>query len=250
MRDPDKMTSPQHIKAAIATNRPAQTVPSTWSQALLIFFLGDNIGPLLAALTISGFILVRSQLLSEFPFSISELLLFISFTVTWWAQEYIIHRMMLHSSFDWIGKSIHAEHHDKYYFHVSIDPPMLLLGWLFAAHFIFRAVMPKWHFCLTATVGYSLAGFVYVWSHYIVHTKVKPNVIKASSPTYGQLSIVQRRVIQPIMRGYAKMRANHIRHHLIDSRYWYAFSVTEMDDFFGTNPSVKDVARGKGRELR
>lgn len=230
-----------HITAAIASNRQAQTVPSTWSRALLIFFLGDNIGPLLVAFTITGFIRARSQLSSEFPLSISELLIFVTFTVIWWVQEYIIHRTMLHSSFDWIGKSIHQEHHAKNYFHVSIDPPMLLLGWLFAAHFILRAVIPKWHLCLTATVGYSLAGFVYVWSHYIVHTKVKPHVIKVSSPAYQQLSIVQRRIIQPIMRGYAKMRANHIRHHLINSQHWYAFSVTEMDDLFGTNPSVKDV---------
>lgn len=39
------------------------------------------------------------------------------------------------------------------------------------------------------------------------------------------------------------MRDNHIRHHLIDDRYWYAFSVVEMDDLFGTNPNVKMVKR-------
>mmetsp|Transcript_21158 Transcript_21158/g.36135 ORF Transcript_21158/g.36135 Transcript_21158/m.36135 type:complete len:115 (+) Transcript_21158:1-345(+) len=104
-------------------------------------------------------------------------------------------------------------------------------------------MLPQYHLCLSATIGYSLAGLVYEWSHYIVHTKVKPRIIPPTSPSYQQFSILERRIIQPIMKGYAKMRDNHIRHHLIDDRYWYAFSVTEMDDLFGTNPNVKDVKR-------
>ena len=51
-------------------------------------------------------------------------------------------------------------------------------------------------------------------------------------------------IIQPILRAYAKVRDNHIRHHLINDGYWYAFSVVEMDDLFGSNPNVRDVKRG------
>ena len=234
----------EDIATTTTTTTDDQLVPSTWNQALHHFFLKD-IGPPLVLLTISGFIYTRFQLLSTTPFSITELAIFSSSILLWWGQEYVFHRVLLHSPFKWIGKSIHAAHHDKNYFHISIDPPALLLGWLFTAHFLIKALLlPQYyHFCLTATIGYSLAGLVYEWSHYIVHTKVKPHIIPRSSPSYQQLSLVERTILQPIMRGYAKMRDNHIRHHLIDDRYWYAFSVVEMDDLFGTNPNVRDVKR-------
>ena len=34
-----------------------------------------------------------------------------------------------------------------------------------------------------------------------------------------------------------------MRHHLVDDRYWYAFSVPAMDDLFDTNPNVKEVRK-------
>ncbi len=245
------------IAATTTTTAAATTtelVPTTWSQAIQRFFLGD-IGPPLVVLTISGFIYTRYQLLSTIPFSITELAVFTLSIMTWWVQEYIFHRYLLHSPFNWIGKSIHGTHHDKEYFHISIDPPALLLGWLFAAHFIISIFLPQRNLCLSATIGYSLAGLVYEWSHYIVHTKVKPRII-SSSPTeeqqkqQPQQSLLERMVIQPLMKGYAKMRDNHIRHHRIDSRYWYSFSVTEMDDLFCTNPNVREVKRKVVEEQR
>ncbi len=235
-----------HAQATATTTKAATTdkqlIPSTWSQALHHFFLKD-IGPPLVVLTISAFISTRIQLLATTPFSITELSIFSSAILLWWVQEYIFHRVLLHSPFNWIGKSIHATHHDKDYFHISIDPPALLLGWLFTAHFLIKGILPQYHLCLTATIGYSLAGLVYEWSHYIVHTKVKPRLIPKTCPSYKELSFVERWIVQPLMRGYAKTRDNHIRHHLIDDRYWYAFSVVEMDDLFGTNPGVKEVKR-------
>lgn len=220
-----------------------ELVPSKWSQALRRFFLGD-VGPPLVLLTISGFIYTRYQLLSTVPLSITEVTIFSLAILTWWVQEYFFHRVLLHSPhFHWIGKSIHEAHHNKDYFHISIDPPILLLGWLFAAHFIIRAMFllpQQWNLCLSATIGYSLAGLVYEWSHYIVHTKVKPHIVPSTST---KQSLPERMIMQPLMKVYAKTRDNHIRHHLIDSRYWYAFSVTEMDDLFGTNPNVKELKR-------
>ena len=245
---------------ATTTEGEELLVPSTWSQALHRFFLGD-IGPPLVVLTISGFIFTRCQLLSTTPLSITELSIFASSIVLWWGQEYFFHRILLHSPFHWIGKSIHRAHHDKDYFHISIDPPALLLGWLFAAHFIIKALIPQWHLCLAATIGYSLAGLVYEWSHYIVHTKVKPRIITSTTTTTSSSLYnkqqrqspppsPQRMIILPLlMRGYAKMRDNHIRHHLVDSRYWYAFSVTEMDDLFHTNPDVKELQKMKKKEM-
>src|SRR6056300_1405091 len=48
-----------------------------------------------------------------------------------------------------------------------------------------------------------------------------------------------------LMKWYTKMRENHMQHHLIDSRYWYAFSVTQMDDIFWTNPDCMELKEKK-----
>lgn len=208
-----------------------ESVPSTWSHALQRFFIREP-GPPLVLLSISGFIHARIQ--SSMPFSIAEISIFASSIIIWWVQEYFFHRILLHSPFQWIGKSIHQTHHGKKYFHISIDPPELLLGWLFTAHFILKSVLP-WHFCLSATIGYALAGLVYEWSHYIVHTKVRPPTVKAASGTFS--------FSETLSRLFSQMRDNHMRHHLVDDRYWYAFSVPAMDDLFDTNPNVKEVRK-------
>ena len=210
-----------------------EEVPSTWKQALHRFFLGD-IGPPLVVLSISGFIYTRIQLLSSVPFTITEFAIFISAIILWSFQEYFLHRVALHSqNFNWIGKSIHQTHHDKDYFHISIDPPVLLVGWLFAAHLIIKTILPSWHLCLSATIGYALAGLVYEWSHYIVHTKVKAPQSSSSI----------------LVKLFLQMRNNHMRHHLVDDRYWYAFSVPAMDDLFDTNPDVRDVRKRENSKV-
>lgn len=226
----DSGTAP--TKAMHVTEKD-ESVPSTWSQALRRFFIGD-VGPPLVVLSISGFIYSRLQL--SIPFSIAEGAIFSSTVLFWWIQEYFFHRVLLHSPFDWLGKSIHEGHHEKDYFHVSIDPPALLLGWLFTAHLLLKTMLP-WHYCLSATIGYAMAGLVYEWSHYIVHTKVKPpsQIMDAKESNIGNP------VVSALSALFSQMRNNHIRHHLVDDRYWYAFSVPAMDDLFRTNPEVKDV---------
>ena len=218
-----------------------EVIPSTWSQAIHRFFLGKDIGPLLVVLTISTFIYKRYQLLSINPLTITELSIFITSILFWWVQEYFIHRVLLHSTYNWFGKVYHRQHHHKNYYHVAIDPPELLLGWLFTAHFIIRmVVLPnqhQYHLCLSVTIGYSLAGLVYEWSHYIVHTKVQPPSPPSSSSSSSLL-----------MKWYTKMRENHMQHHLIDSRYWYAFSVTQMDDLFWTNPDCIELKELKEKK--
>ena len=221
------MEAKGEITPAIQISEVEETVPSSWTQALHRFFIGD-IGPPLVVLSISGFLYARLQL--SVPFSIAEVTIFASTIVFWWIQEYFFHRVLLHSPVDWIGKSIHQTHHEKNYFHISIDPPALLLGWLFAAHLMMKSILP-WHLCLTATVGYALAGLVYEWSHYIVHTKVKPPSTQSNKSF----------PVSSLSRLFSKMRDNHVRHHLVSDQNWYAFSVPAMDDLFGTNPNVRDV---------
>ena len=209
-----------------------EIVPSTWSKAVQRFFLGD-VGPPLVVLSITGFIHTRLQLAQ--PLSITDATIFLTTIVIWWIQEYIFHRVLLHSPFDWIGKSIHKTHHERDYFHVSIDPPALLLGWLFVAHLLLKSLMP-WHLCLTATIGYAIAGLFYEWSHYIVHTRVKAPVVVMHDSLLGSVSSAAAKL-------FSQMRNNHIRHHRVDDRFWYAFSVPSMDDTFGTNPDIKELNR-------
>ena len=209
-----------------------EIVPSTWSKAMQHFFLG-NVGPPLVILSITGFIHTRLQLAQ--PLTITDATIVLATMVIWWIQEYFFHRVLLHSPFDWIGKSIHKTHHERDYFHVSIDPPALLLGWLFVAHFLLKSLMP-WHLCLTATIGYAIAGLFYEWSHYIVHTRVKAPVVVADDSLLGFISSAAAKL-------FSQMRNNHIRHHRVDDRYWYAFSVPSMDDAFGTNPDIKELHR-------
>ena len=140
-----------------------EAVPSEWSHALRRFYLGE-IGPPLVVLSICAFAYARFKL--SCVFAVTDTLVFASSVIFWWIQEYFFHRVLLHAPFGWIGNSIHQKHHDKTYFHVSVDPPALLLGWLFAAHFMLKSVLP-WNLCLSATIGYASAGLFYEWSHYM-----------------------------------------------------------------------------------
>ena len=140
-----------------------EAVPSEWSHALRRFYLGE-IGPPLVVLSICAFAYARFKL--SCVFAVTDTLVFASSVIFWWIQEYFFHRVLLHAPFGWFGNSIHQKHHDKTYFHVSVDPPALLLGWLFAAHFMLKSVLP-WNLCLSATIGYASAGLFYEWSHYM-----------------------------------------------------------------------------------
>jgi hypothetical protein len=215
-----------------ASDTSNEVVPSTWNKAVHRFFVGDS-GPPLVIISIIGFMYARLKL----PQSVSttDATIFLATIMIWWVQEYVFHRVLLHSSFDWIGKTIHKSHHERDYFHVSIDPPALLLAWLFAAHLIFKSFLPM-HLCITATIGYAMAGLFYEWSHYIAHTRVKAPPILHDNSLVGWISSLAAKV-------FSQMRDNHIRHHRVDDNYWYAFSVPAMDDAFGTNPDIKEIKR-------
>ncbi len=127
---------------------------------------------------------------------------------------------LLHSKADWMSKEIHEGHHANPYFHISIDPAGLMMSWLLKTHLIFCAILP-FPMALSATAGYATAGLFYEWAHFIVHTKVRWR--KGSY--------------------WSRMKDHHVRHHLVDDRYWLGFSVPAVDDLFGTNPNVQEVQR-------
>lgn len=200
-----------------------EVIPTTLPGAIRRFFFGKECGPLLITASLAAALVWRIQLGSDAAEIVLDLTVFVSMVVFWWFQEHEMHLHLLHSKFDWLGKRIHEEHHEKPYFHISIDPAGLMIGWLAAIHILLRCVLPL-PLALSATLGYGLSGLWYEWAHYIVHTKVRPR-----------------------SRFWKQMRDHHIHHHLVDDRYWLGFSAPAIDDFFGTNPSIQDVKREQKR---
>lgn len=204
-------------------------VPTKMSEAIRVFFFSGDFGPSWIVLCLLGLCQWRLALatmtatiptLSGLPVGWMDAGLFGAAIVFWWLQEHVLHDKVLHSSIDWVGKAVHQGHHDKPYYHVSIDPAALLVGWMTVAHFVlFRWWLPL-PLAVSATLGYSVAGLCYEWAHYIVHTKVRFR------------SAFWKRV-----------RDNHVRHHRICSDYWFAFSLPAVDDLFGTNPTVQEVQK-------
>ena len=191
-------------------------IPTTMSDAVKTFFLSSDYGPLMVVGSILSFTVAR--LTTTPPITVVDINLFIGSIIFWSFQEHILHQRLLHSKFNWPGKEIHNEHHSKPYYHISIDPAGLLLGWMLAVHCILRAVLPL-PLALSATIGYSLAGLFYEWAHYLVHTRVK----------------------FPKGSFWKLVKDNHVRHHLVNHNYWFSFSLPWIDDLFGTNPSPRSV---------
>mmetsp|Transcript_8880 Transcript_8880/g.18942 ORF Transcript_8880/g.18942 Transcript_8880/m.18942 type:complete len:369 (-) Transcript_8880:229-1335(-) len=229
--------------SATKSTQIIEAVPTTWKQALTRFFLQEP-GPPLVILSILYFIIAR--ITTHSPLTPTDTAIFSLSIFFWTLQEYFLHKFVLHSKFHWIGKEIHRTRHNKPYFHVSIDPPALLLGWLFTVHILLRMVLP-WNLCLTATVGYATAGLVYEWSHYIVHTKVRAPFHSSSGSDASERCAIST-FQKSIANLFLQMRDNHMRHHLVDDEFWFAFSLPVMDDVFGSNPDVREVKKERKKE--
>jgi len=213
----------QNQAAADATE--SEFVPTTMIKAVSTFF--THPGPSLVVMSLSGMIFTRlgyTTGVSTSPWTILDTGVASLAVILWWIQEHVMHQHLLHSSADWIGKSIHENHHEQPYFHVSIDPPALILGWLWSVFVILASVLPL-TLALSATLGYGIAGLVYEWTHFIVHTRVKPRT------AFGKL-----------------VRDHHMRHHLVDSRFWFGFSMPQIDTLMNTNPTVQQVRQIHIRE--
>lgn len=205
-----------------------EVVPMTMREALTTFWLGEYNGPRAVVVGILGMLAWRIVLnfQSIAALGVSDALAISAAVVYWWIQEHWMHKYLLHSNQKWHGQQVHEVHHLKPYHHVSIDPAYLMLGWLITVHFLLKVALPL-SLALAASIGYAAAGLFYEWSHFIVHTKVR----------FPRGSYWQR------------MKDHHIRHHLVDSDFWLAFSITQVDDLFGTNPNVQDVQRQNKRSV-
>ena len=62
------------------------------------------------------------------------------------------------------------------------------------------------------------AGLAYEFTHYIVHTRVIPT-----------------------SRWARLIRDNHVKHHMRNEDYWFAFTTPALDRWMGTAPNASDV---------
>lgn len=213
-------------------NDDDEKVPTDIPSALQRFFFGKDHGPKIIVLAVGILLQIRlgsslvftslSSLEALGPLTIIDLIAALSAIVFWWFQEHFMHRHMLHSKLQWIGKAIHELHHNKPYFSISIDPPSLIVGWFAVVFLILIALSPNFSIAISAMIGYSIAGLFYEWTHYVVHTRVVPK--------------------NPFFR---RLRDHHMRHHLFDDSYWFAFTLPQIDNLFQTNPNVKEMVRMK-----
>lgn len=56
------------------------------------------------------------------------------------------------------GKTIHKIHHETPYFHVSLDPPELIIGVMALAAVVFLVLFQAGPLSFTATIAYYTAG--------------------------------------------------------------------------------------------
>eukprot|EP00877_Chromochloris_zofingiensis_P009605 jgi/Chrzof1/4899/Cz15g03180.t1 len=122
---------------------------------------------------------------------------------------------MLHTDFDWYGKQVHETHHQKPYYHISIDPPELIGAVMGTAALVFWLVFAGGPLYLTATATYYIMGLHYEWVHYVVHTRWVPD-----------------------SKWYKAVRRHHMLHHCRNEDYWLSFSIPAVDQLFGTRPST------------
>jgi hypothetical protein len=147
----------------------------------------------------------------------------------WPVQEWVLHKYVLHLKPMTVGgvtldpgfARAHRTHHgDPRLIDTTLLPlavirgaaPLAAAGWL-AAFGPTRAA-------LTAMATYSTMTLFYEWTHFIVHTNVKPRT------AYGR-----------------RVRRNHRLHHYRHEGYWFAFTLPLIDHVFGTAPDPDTIEK-------
>lgn len=147
----------------------------------------------------------------------------------WPLQEWFLHKYLLHLEPRTIAgiridpgfARAHRNHHaDPRDIDMTLLPPKVIRDSLpFAAGIWVLAFGPS-RAALTAMATYSTMALFYEWTHFIVHTKVKPLT------SYGE-----------------KVRRNHRLHHFRHEDYWFAFTLPLIDRLFRTDPDPETITR-------
>eukprot|EP00884_Botryococcus_braunii_P014249 jgi/Botrbrau1/22825/Bobra.0132s0148.1 len=164
-------------------------VPRTLQEAFWVFLTS---GPPLFTF---GALLVSLWWRSQAPYSMVDLAVAGGTAMWWLVQEYVLHAKFLHSTIPWFGREIHDSHHNKEYFHVSIEGFPLVIFVLLLAIGVTFGLFGSGPTARTFLSSYIAMGLTYQWTHYLVHTHVP-----ARNPIYRTI------------------RQNHMRHPLPQRR--------------------------------
>lgn len=225
------MSEPPNERPEASPARDAREVRelssiTTYGEALRVFF--SRPGPRTIAACAGLSWLARAAL---GPPGLAEPLVMASVLAWWPLQEWLMHKHLLHrrptetrlGTFDPVFARRHRWHHRN---PDDVDgtllPPPVIYAAMPTSAGIFLALLGPRRRTLTAFATYSTMALAYEWTHFIVHTGVRPE------------------------REYFKLlRRNHLLHHFRSEKYWLGFTAPVVDDLFGTNPDPVTVPRSK-----
>ena len=152
----------------------------------------------------------------------------------WPLQEWVLHKYVLHmkpregktDAIEAYAAHHRAHHADPRAIEGTFVPRDVALQAVPASLALF-ALVSGFHprRAATGAAAYATMALLYEWTHFLVHTGVKPN---ASTPL-GRL--------------YARIRRNHRYHHYHHEDYWFSFTWPAVDAWLGTEPDPKTIAR-------
>lgn len=199
----------------------------TYRDALRVFF--SRPGPRTIATAAGTAWLARAMLGPPGP---GEIVTAGLVALGWPFQEWLMHRHLLHLKprarpdgrvVDPIFARRHRYHHEH---PDEIDAALLPIEVIHAAlpvsGGLFLLLLGPRRRTLTAMATYSTMALAYEWTHFLVHTSIRPE-----------------------SAFYRKVRANHRLHHFRNERYWLGFTLPLVDRLLGTDPEPGSVPHSK-----
>ena len=149
----------------------------------------------------------------------------------WPVQEWFLHKYLLHLEprtiagveVDPMFARAHRTHHaDPRDIDHTLLPIQVIVGAAPAAAGMWLLLFGPSRAAVTAMATYSTMTLFYEWTHFIVHTNVKPLT------AYGH-----------------HVRRNHRLHHFRHEDYWFGFTFPLIDRLFRTDPDPKTIQRSR-----
>lgn len=195
----------------------------TYSQAIRAWLQFPSPWLLAAFAALSAF--MRTQVAT---WQWQDLLWILVGLAAWPWIEWTLHRYVLHMKpLQWRGRSWdlawgrkHRAHHQA-----PTDPKLILLPPVLhvaagSLLLLLALASPQPAIGLSIVCGVALAALNYEWTHFLVHTRVRPKL-----PYYQTL-----------------FRAHRL-HHFRNENYWFGFTLTSVDRWLGTGPEAESVHR-------
>lgn len=149
----------------------------------------------------------------------------------WPFLEWFLHKYLLHiKPFRVLGFKVdpgfsrahRAHHRQPWRPELIVLPPLIPLLQAPALLAFAWWLAPDTALTLSALIGVGIASLNYEWTHFMVHTRIRP----------------KNRYYQGLFR-------SHRLHHFRNENYWYGFTLTSVDRMLGTGPSPGSTERSE-----